>query len=428
MKIIWLVNVMLPQIARSLGREAISYGGWLVALADAIAEVHDLTVLFPLYGQKKGISGKTGKFEFYGFCERYCEQKVNPRRIREFTEAVQRFQPDLVHIWGSEYLHSYEMMSALQGKVDSVLSIQGLVSLYAERYMAALPEHVQKGMTFRDLVKRDNLLRQQEKFVQRGEYERLLIREMKNVIGRTDWDHEEAVKLNPGVRYFKCGELLRDAFYCNEWSFHQCTKYSILVGQGGYPIKGLHLMIRALPLILQRFPDTVLSVTDGQQFVMSGIKKRIKADTYHCYINHLIRELGVADHIVFLERLTEEGMCKALMEAHVAVLPSSIENSSNFLGEAMILGVPVVASRAGGTSSMLEDEKEGLLYRWDAPDQLARCVCRIFEQQELAETLSGNARQRGHRNHDREKTCRQYLDAYEEIKTGVKAEDGEENL
>ena len=42
-------------------------------------------------------------------------------------------------------------------------------------------------------------------------------------------------------------------------------------------------------------------------------------------------------------------------------MASSVENSSNSMGEAMLLGVPVVASRNGGIPSMITEEEEGAL-------------------------------------------------------------------
>lgn len=42
-------------------------------------------------------------------------------------------------------------------------------------------------------------------------------------------------------------------------------------------------------------------------------------------------------------------------------MPSHIENSPNNLCEAMILGMPCIATDAGGTSTLLSNMKDGLL-------------------------------------------------------------------
>ena len=71
-------------------------------------------------------------------------------------------------------------------------------------------------------------------------------------------------------------------------------------------------------------------------------------------------------------------MRQAYLEADVFLLPSQSENSPNSLGEAMLLGLPCVASNAGGIPDMLADGQEGLLYGDAlAADALgARCLRR----------------------------------------------------
>ena len=41
MKVLWLCNIMLPFIARSLGQKIIVKEGWLSGLADKIIEIRD---------------------------------------------------------------------------------------------------------------------------------------------------------------------------------------------------------------------------------------------------------------------------------------------------------------------------------------------------------------------------------------------------
>ena len=59
--------------------------------------------------------------------------------------------------------------------------------------MADLPLSVQKKKTFRDILKKDGLLEQQQKFVQRGENEKAALALPGHVTGRTDFDREMIV-------------------------------------------------------------------------------------------------------------------------------------------------------------------------------------------------------------------------------------------
>ncbi len=96
----------------------------------------------------------------------------------------------------------------------------------------------------------------------------------------------------------------------------------------------------------------------------------------------------------FAGRLSAGEMKAEMLAANAFVSPSSIENSSNSLGEAMLLGVPCVASRVGGIPDLAEDKKEALLYDFDDSDALFEAICRVFEDRELCESLSENGKKK----------------------------------
>jgi glycosyltransferase involved in cell wall biosynthesis len=55
------------------------------------------------------------------------------------------------------------------------------------------------------------------------------------------------------------------------------------------------------------------------------------------------------------------------------------------------MGVPCVASFVGGVTDRIEHGVDGFFYQHDAPYMLAFYICRIFESDALALTLSENA-------------------------------------
>ncbi len=84
------------------------------------------------------------------------------------------------------------------GRLDSlVVSIQGLCSVYAGHYAEGVPERIQRGSTFRDVVRRDNIVKQREKFALRGLLEEKALRKARHIIGRTDWDLACVRQINP---------------------------------------------------------------------------------------------------------------------------------------------------------------------------------------------------------------------------------------
>ena len=67
-------------------------------------------------------------------------------------------------------------------------------------------------------------------------------------------------------------------------------------------------------------------------------------------------------------------MKERFLKSNVFVSPSTIENSPNSLGEAMLLGIPCISSDVGGVKNLLKHEEEGYVYQTDAPYMLAYYV------------------------------------------------------
>ena len=84
----------------------------------------------------------------------------------------------------------------------------------------------------------------------------------------------------------------------------------------------------------------------------------------------LAQELGLTD-VTFLGALPPEAVAAALQSADLMVLPSRGEGLPVSVVEAMAGGRPVLATRAGGTSEVVQDGVTGVLVEPDRPDQLA---------------------------------------------------------
>ena len=154
----------------------------------------------------------------------------------------------------------------------------------------------------------------------------------------------------------------------------------------------------------------------GANFLQrSTFRDKLKYSMYANYVTHLMKNLNVMDRFEFLGLLNENEMSQAYKNAHIFVCPSSIENSPNSLGEAQLVGTPVIASYVGGVSNMLEHERTGLLYRFDEHEMLASCICRIFKDNELAQFLSDNGKIEANRRHNRVLNAQRTIDIYNEI-------------
>ena len=76
--------------------------------------------------------------------------------------------------------------------------------------------------------------------------------------------------------------------------------------------------------------------------------------------------------------LDGDAMVRELLRTHVFAITSYIENSANSLAEAMMVGMPCIASFVGGLPSMIHDNDTGLLYPVEDVPLLANKIRRIF--------------------------------------------------
>jgi len=340
-----------------------------------------------------------------------------PELEETFREEIRTFRPDVIHSWGVEYHHALAMVNAAEaeGKLPHmVASIQGLCRFLAEHYTDGIPEKVQRSATFRDLLRKDNILQQQEKFLLRGELETKALEKLYHVIGRTDWDRGHALDINPGLHYHFCNETLRETFYEGCWDYASCRKHRVFASSCSYPIKGFHYLLEAFALVVKEYPDATLAVT-GKSFLTGDFQGKLHRGSYEKYLADLAKRYRLEDKLLFLGSLSAEEMKKAFLEANVFVLPSVMENSPNALGEAMVLGVPSVAADVGGVRNLMNRE-EGIIYKPGDVKALAEGIGHIFALEDRAAALGENARAHALKTHDPDQNLQDLLHIYNEIR------------
>lgn len=431
MKVLWLINAPIPALCERAGLPAQIKEGWIEGLYNSLMALvreekqdFQLAMAFPQFSRSETIEGELDGNSFYGF---YKEEdkpyKYNKRLEERLKYIIEKADPDVVHIAGTEYEHAAAMVRVFNKPEKTVVSIQGLTSVYARHYMADLPIKVRYGFTFRDLVKLDNLYFDRKKYYKRGAMEKETIRGAGYIIGRTDWDNICTRLINPDARYHYCSEILRKDFYDgSRWSMDECDSHTIFVSQGYYPIKGLHYMLEALSDIRKFYPDVRLRVAGGVSLNNAGLKNRLKQKNYQRYLAKLIDKYSLAECVEFLPPLKADEMKRMYLKSNVFVSPSSIENSPNSLGEAMMLGVPCVSSLVGGVGNMLINGAEGFTYQHDAPYMLAFYIMKIFEMQknhrEQIICMTDAAHAHAEQLFDRRKNAEQMCTIYGYIQNG----------
>lgn len=393
MNILWLCNVEPPAVSEAQGKNKGVYGGWLDDMSRRLLLDHSLTIAYMGTGIRSGTIGKLSYLSF--------NEASSASAIKNLLDSSSY---DLIHIWGTEYSHSYEMVKLLKERnlLDRcVVSIQGLISECAIHYCDGLPEKVISGRTLRDLLLRTNVDNDRKRFARAGQDETELLRTVSHVMGRTAWDEEHVKAINPKIIYHLCNESLRKCFYEGQWDPDLIDAHSIFISQCSYPLKGLHFLLEAMPVILKSFPDAKI-VTSGRNIMDRNLENLLRSSRYNVYLKDLIRKYDLKDKIIFKGTLSAEEMKAEYLKANVFVCPSTIENSSNSIGEAMLLGCPVVASCVGGNPSMVRDNEEGYLYTVDSKEMLAGRIIKVFSDKESTKRISKNAREKALKTHDPE--------------------------
>ena len=404
MKVLWITNVELPDAANSRGNNVV-VGGWMHQTLNYIKNSIELYVAACVSEKYDWI--EINSVNYCGFTPEIDEV--------DFERIIESIDPDCIHIWGSEYNHSYYVTKAARNlsKIEcTVLSIQGLVSVYAEHYYDGLPPELIHRRTLKEFFGRRNIAQEKKMMELQGQTEISTFQMLENCIGRTDWDYACAKQMNPQIEYHFCGEILRESFYVNRWKYEECDKEVIFFSQAHYPIKGLHIMLRALPIIKEYYPAVVLRIV-GNNPQKKAIFKR---SSYEKYICNLIHDNDLSNSNEWLGQLSENEMMLNYKKANVFVCSSSIENSSNSIGEAMLVGTPIVASDVGGIKSFMEHEKEGMLYHSTAVYMLADNVIRIFNSRSLAIQLGNNAHERAKKYHCIEDNLQRLIKIYNKLK------------
>ncbi len=420
MRVLWLCNQCIPVVAKHLDMNIGNKEGWLSALSEKLIFDNDsnitLGVCFPW---DKSHSDFKGDYEItaYAFYEDRVNFHLYDDALEErFSVILDDFKPDVIHIFGTEYSHTLAMCKACHHPSKILIGIQGLISVYARHYFDALPEKIINKKTLRDALKKDGIKEQFDKYTIRGEHEIEAIKIAGNVTGRTDWDRENVKKINSNAVYYFMNETLRSNFYEGSWNYDSCEKHSIFVSQGDYPIKGLHVCLKALAHIKEKYPDVKLYVAGNKINGEDSLKKKILIGEYGRYINELINKNDLKDNVVFTGSLDAKAMKERYLKSNVFVLPSIMENSPNSLGEAMLLKMPVVTSDCGGVRNLI-NEDEGYIFPSCNADMLSEAVIKVFDEKDSEELLKMCEKACNHaRNtHDANKNLGRLKEIYSEI-------------
>jgi L-malate glycosyltransferase len=150
------------------------------------------------------------------------------------------------------------------------------------------------------------------------------------------------------------------------------------------PMKGLEHFLEAASVVV-RAPHNV-------RFLIIGGPSHIGDGSYKVELERYAASLGLGNRVIFTGFRTD--IAKILPEIDIAVLPSLSEGLSNSLLEAMVAGVPVIATRVGGTPEAVEDGHNGLLIPPADLDALIRAMKFLLDNPQTRRRMGEEGRRR----------------------------------
>ena len=162
------------------------------------------------------------------------------------------------------------------------------------------------------------------------------------------------------------------------------------------PVKGLDLLLKAVPPLLKEFPDLrVLLVGDGPA------RENLVRLAY---------ELKIAERVAICPSVEDTRVPLSLLQAFAA--PAWREGFGLAIVEAMAAGVPVVASDSGGPGEIIEQGKSGLLIQPGDVAGLENGLRSLLNDPDARRRMAEQGRLRAKERYDLERTVTQVEEVY----------------
>ena len=415
MKVLWLTNK--PSLSADyLSNESIG-GGWIGSLEAALNQLSSiqLAISFSFHKEIKPftlnktkyypVHTKTSKGKIRNLVARWRKPIQNENHIQCYLDIIHEFQPDIINIFGTEDVFGLIISKT---NVPCVIHLQGNLIVCGQKWYT--------GLTAFDVLKYSKKFRTLKGFgvyhnyqlnIKEANREREIFRQCNYFMGRTDWDRRITSVLSPTSKYFHCDEIIRSEFYLHKWKQKDDSPNFILITAIRNNIyKGLETIFECKGILDEINPQCKIV------WKIAGINETDD-------IAYLIeRKYGASfdeKGIQLLGPLQEKKLVNEMLEADVFIHPSHIDNSPNSVCEAMLLGMPVIATFAGGIPSIVEDKKEGLLVQDGDPYALAGAIMELKQNKNFADQLRVNAREKALRRHDPKKIVNDLINIYSSI-------------
>ena len=156
---------------------------------------------------------------------------------------------------------------------------------------------------------------------------------------------------------------------------------------GAYgPHRGLESVIRALPSITEHIPNVHLLVAGAPGIPQYKNQLRDAAEQHG--VTHRLTLTGWVDSDQFADYMTTSDIC---LLPHVST-PHTETTVPHKLFQYMAVGQPILTTDVMPLRRIIDDTEAGIVAGANQPEDIARAVCDLYDNPELAEALGQNGR------------------------------------
>jgi glycosyltransferase involved in cell wall biosynthesis len=410
--ILWFTNTVSG--ARDYLKQETKIGGWIESLEKNLKMIDGVNLGVAFYWGnapeiKKIVVDKTTYFiipdrrsKIKKGIHKHFHNIKTPNEIENYLEIIDKFNPDIINIFGTE--NSFGLLIS-HTKIPVVIHLQGILTVYLHKWFSSGLDQLKilKSSSLIKLLKGTSLFHKYYYYKHAADREKLIIKSCMYFNGRTAWDRRIVYLINPAAKYFHIDEILREEFYQRKWISNNHEKYKIFSTIQGNIYKGLETVLETAE-ILSKFFELVWNIAgiDSTEEIVRVLEKKYKKSFKNYNIN-------------FLGQLNVSGLIDEMLASDLFVHPSHIDNSPNSVCEAMMLGMPIIATASGGTPSILKNDDEGILIQDGDPFSLAGTIIEVKKNPFQYVRMGENARARALIRHDHQKIVGSLICSYNAI-------------
>jgi phosphatidylinositol alpha-1,6-mannosyltransferase len=148
--------------------------------------------------------------------------------------------------------------------------------------------------------------------------------------------------------------------------------------------KGQDMMIKAVPKIVEQYPDFLYAIVGGGEQKQELIS--------------LVADLNLTEHVMFMSEISDEQMVQCYQQCDLFILPNrtinqDIEGFGMVLVEAQSCGKPVIAGDSGGTKETMLDGQTGYVIDATSVSTISAKVCAMLDDDDSLQSMGHAARE-----------------------------------